>query len=134
MRGFPLAGLPQLISLGSRSGMLEIIRREAVHRIIFTGGTITGLTSDGWTVAQELRDAPLLPPEVMTQLLAVNASFQELRAAIVTGGHMTADERIASETIPSCRRRFARKRCSAPTVDRPTLLRRTSQARQVYVQ
>ncbi len=75
MRGVPLAGLPQLISLGSRSGMLEIIRREAVHRIIFTGGTITGLTSDGWTVAQELRDAPLLPPEVLTSRLAVHASF-----------------------------------------------------------
>ena len=92
MREFPLAEILQFISLGSRSGMLEIIRREGVYGIIFTAGTITGLTSDGWTLAQELRDAQLLPPEVLTGLLAVNANIQDLRAAILTGGYMTADE------------------------------------------
>jgi hypothetical protein len=63
-----------------------------VYGIIFTSGTITGLTADGWTLAQELRDSQLLPPEVLTGLLSVNANIQDLRAAILTGGYMSADE------------------------------------------
>jgi len=98
MREFPLAEILQFISLGSRSRMLEIARREGVYGIIFTAGTITGLTSDGWTLAQELLDAQLLPPEVLTGLLAVNANIQDLRAAILTGGYMTADEWTAFES------------------------------------
>jgi len=92
MREFPLAEILQFISLGSRSGVLEIIRREGVYGIIFTSGTITGLTADGWTLAQELRDSQLLPADVLTGLLSVNATIQDLRAAILTGGYMSADE------------------------------------------
>lgn len=92
MREFPLAEILQFISLGSRSGVLEILRREGVYGIIFTSGTITGLTADGWTLAQELRDSQLLPNEVLTGLLSVNATIQDLRAAILTGGYMSADE------------------------------------------
>jgi hypothetical protein len=92
MREFPLAEILQFISLGSRSGVLEILRRDGVYGIIFTSGTITGLTADGWTLAQELRDSLLLPNDVLTGLLSVNATIQDLRAAILTGGYMTADE------------------------------------------
>ena len=92
MREFPLAEILQVISLGSRSGMLEIIRRDGVYGVIFTNGTITGLTGDGWRLAQELRDSLLLPNDVLTGLLSANASIQDLRAAMLTGGYMTADE------------------------------------------
>jgi hypothetical protein len=92
MREFPLAEILQFISLGSRSGVLEILRRDGVYGIIFTSGTITGLTADGWTLAQELRDSLLLPNDVLTGLLSVNATIQDLRAAILTGGYMSADE------------------------------------------
>jgi hypothetical protein len=92
MREFPLAEILQFISLGSRSGVLEIVRREGVYGIVFTSGTITGLTSDGWTLANELRESQLLPANVLTGLLAVNTNIQDLRAAILTGGYMTADE------------------------------------------
>lgn len=92
MREFPLAEILQFISLGSRSGVLEIVRRDGVYGIIFTSGTITGLTSDGWTLANELRESQLLPDNVLTGLLAVNSNIQDLRAAILTGGYMTADE------------------------------------------
>jgi hypothetical protein len=92
MREFPLAEILQFISLGSRSGILEILRRDGVYGIIFTSGTITGLTADGWTLAQELRDSQLISADVLTGLLAVNANIQDLRAAILTGGYMTADE------------------------------------------
>jgi hypothetical protein len=92
MREFPLAEILQFISLGSRTGVLEIVRRDGVYGVIFTAGTITGLTADGWTLAQELRDSHLLPPEVLTGLLSVNTTIQDLRAAILTGGYMTADE------------------------------------------
>ena len=92
MREFPLAEILQFISLGSRSGVLEIVRREGVYGIVFTSGTITGLTSDGWTLANELRESQLLPDNVLTGLLAINSNIQDLRAAILTGGYMTADE------------------------------------------
>jgi hypothetical protein len=92
MREFPLAEILQFISLGSRTGVLEIVRRDGVYGVIFTAGTITGLTADGWTLAQELRDSNLLPPDVLTGLLSVNTTIQDLRAAILTGGYMTADE------------------------------------------
>jgi hypothetical protein len=92
MREFPLAEILQFISLGSRTGVLEIVRRDGVYGVIFTAGTITGLTADGWTLAQELRDSHLIPPDVLTGLLSVNTSIQDLRAAILTGGFMTADD------------------------------------------
>jgi hypothetical protein len=92
MREFPLAEILQFISLGSRSGTLEILRRDGVYGIIFTSGTITGLTADGWTLAQELRDSMLLPNEVLTGLLSANTTIQDLRAAILAGGYMSADE------------------------------------------
>ncbi len=92
MREFPLAEILQFISLGSRTGVLEILRRDGVYGVVFTSGTITGLTADNWTLAAELRDSQLIPAEVLTGLLAVNANIQDLRAAILTGGYMTADE------------------------------------------
>lgn len=92
MREFPLAEILQFISLGSRTGVLELVRRDGVYGVIFTAGTITGLTADGWTLAQELRDSNLLPPDVLTGLLSVNTTIQDLRAAILTGGYMSADE------------------------------------------
>jgi hypothetical protein len=92
MREFPLAEILQFISLGSRTGVLEILRRDGVYGVVFTSGTITGLTADNWTLAAELRDAQLIPAEVLTGLLAVNANIQDLRAAILTGGYMTAEE------------------------------------------
>lgn len=92
MRESPLSEILQFISLGSRSGTLEIVRRGGVHGIIFTAGTITGLTSDGWSLAQQLRDAQLLPSNVLTDLLAADANVSSLRAAVLTGGYMTADE------------------------------------------
>ena len=92
MREFPLAEILQFISLGSRTGVLEIVRRDGVYGAVFTGGTITGLTADGWTLAQELRESNLLPSEILTGLLSVNTSIHDLRAAILTGGYMTADE------------------------------------------
>lgn len=92
MREFSLAEILQFISLGSRSGVLEIVRRDGVYGVIFTAGMITGLTADGWTLAQELRDSHLLPADVLTGLLAVNSSINDLRAAILAGGYMTAEE------------------------------------------
>ena len=92
MREFPLAEILQFVSLGSRSGTLEIVRRDQVHGIIFTSGTITGLTARGWTLTQELRESQLLPQDILTGLITANSSVQDLRAAILTSGHMTADE------------------------------------------
>ena len=51
---------------GSRSGILEIVRRDGVYGVIFTSGTITGLTADGWTLANELRESQLLPDNILT--------------------------------------------------------------------
>lgn len=92
MREFPLAEILQFISLGSRTGMLEIVRRDGTFGVIFTNGTITGLTANGWSLAQELRDSGLLPADVLTGLLAQNTSIQDLRSSILTGGFMNAEE------------------------------------------
>jgi hypothetical protein len=92
MREFSLAEILQFISLGSRSGVLEIVRRDGVYGVIFTAGVITGLTADGWTLAQELKDSHLLPADVLTGLLATHSSINDLRAAILTEGYMTAEE------------------------------------------
>lgn len=92
MREFPLAEILQFISLGSRTGMLEIVRRDGTFGVIFTNGTITGLTADGWSLAQELRDSGLLPADVLTGLLAQNTSIQDLRGSILTSGYMNAEE------------------------------------------
>ena len=92
LREFNLAEILQFVSLGGRTGVLEILRRDGVFRINFTGGAITGLSADGWTLAQELRDAQILPPEVLSSLLASNAKTEDLRSAMLTGGYMTAEE------------------------------------------
>lgn len=92
LREFPLAEILQFISLGSRTGVLEILRRDGVYGINFTSGTITGLTADGWTIAQELRDSGLLPGDALTGLLAGDPDSQDLRSAVLTGGYMTAEE------------------------------------------
>jgi hypothetical protein len=92
MREFPLAEILQFISLGSRTGMLEIVRRDGTFGVIFTNGTITGLTADGWSLAQELRDSGLISANVLTGLLAQHSSIQDLRASILTGGYMNAEE------------------------------------------
>jgi len=92
LREFTLAEILQFISLGSRTGVLEILRRDGVFRINFTGGMITGLTGDGWSLAQELRDSDLLPPEVLSNLLTSNANSHDLRGEVLTGEYMTVEE------------------------------------------
>ena len=92
LREFPLAEILQFISLGSRTGVLEILQRDGGYGINFTAGTITGLTTDNWSLAQELRESELLPADVATSLLARGNDTQELRGAVLAGGHMTAEE------------------------------------------
>lgn len=92
LREFPLAEILQFISLGSRTGVLEILRRDGVYGINFTAGTITGLTADGWAVAEELRDAKIIPADALSGILTEGASTQDLRAALLTGGYMSAED------------------------------------------
>ena len=92
LREFPLSEIPQFISLGSRTGILDILRRDGAYGVGFTGGIITGLTADGWTLADELRDSGLIPPDALPGLIAKQDDSQELRASILTNGHMTAEE------------------------------------------
>src|SRR3712207_2737683 len=92
LREFTLAEILQFVSLGGRTGVLEILRRDGVFRISFTAGAITGLAADGWTLAQELRESGILPADVMSSILANNASTNDLRGAMLTGGYMTAEE------------------------------------------
>jgi len=92
LREFPLSEILQFISLGSRTGVLEILRRDGVYGVRFTAGTITGLTADGWAIAQELREAHVLDGDALSGLLAGNADIQELRSALLAGGYMTAEE------------------------------------------
>jgi Domain of unknown function (DUF4388) len=92
LREFPLAEILQFVSLGSRTGVLDIIRRDRVYGIVFTAGSITGLSADGWTLGQELRDSGLLPPDKLSSLLASNAGTKELQIAVLGGGFMTDEE------------------------------------------
>jgi Domain of unknown function (DUF4388) len=92
LREFPLAEILQFVSLGSRTGVLDIIRRDRVYGIVFTAGSITGLSADGWTLGQELRDSGLLPPDKLSSLLASNGGTQELQNAVLAGGYMTDEE------------------------------------------
>ena len=69
LREFALAEILQFVSLGSRTGVLEILRRDGVYRIAFTSGGITGLSADGWTVDQELRLSGLIPTDAVSNLL-----------------------------------------------------------------
>jgi hypothetical protein len=92
LREFPLAEILQFVSLGSRTGVLDIIRRDRVYGIAFTSGAITGLSADGWTLAQELRDSGLLPSEELSSILASNSDTQELQRAVLTDGYLTEEE------------------------------------------
>jgi hypothetical protein len=92
LREFPLAEILQFVSLGSRTGVLDIIRRDRVYGIVFTAGSITGLSADGWSLGQELRDSGLLPPEKLSSLLANDAGTRELQSAVLTQGLMTEGE------------------------------------------
>jgi hypothetical protein len=92
LREFALAEILQFVSLGSRTGVLEVLRRDGVYRIAFTSGGITGLSADGWSVDQELRLSGMLPPDVVSGLLAADAKPEDLRSAVLTGGYMSADE------------------------------------------
>ena len=92
LREFALAEILQFVSLGSRTGVLEVLRRDGVYRIAFTNGGITGLAADGWSIDQEFRLSGLLPEEIVSGLLAANSTPEELRSAVLTGGHLTADE------------------------------------------
>ena len=92
LREFPLAEILQFVSLGSRTGVLDIIRRDRVYGIVFTAGSITGLSADGWSLGQELRDSGLLPPDKLSSLLASNGGTQELQTAVLAGGFMTDEE------------------------------------------
>jgi hypothetical protein len=92
LREFALAEILQFVSLGSRTGVLEILRRDGVYRIAFTSGGITGLSADGWTIDHELRLSGLIPTDAVSNLLASNAKPEDLRSAVLTGGFMNADE------------------------------------------
>ncbi len=92
LREFPLAEILQFVSLGSRSGVLDIIRRDRVYGIVFTAGAITGLSADGWTLAQELRESGLLPSEDLSSILASNSDTQELQRAVLAEGYLTDEE------------------------------------------
>jgi hypothetical protein len=92
LREFPLAEILQFVSLGSRSGVLDIIRRDRVYGIVFTAGAITGLSADGWTLAQELRESGLLPSEDLSSILASNSDTQELHRAVLAEGYLTDEE------------------------------------------
>ncbi|MFL5761785.1 MAG: DUF4388 domain-containing protein [Thermomicrobiales bacterium] len=92
LREFPLAEILQFVSLGSRSGVLDIIRRERVYGIVFTSGAITGLSADGWTLAQELRESGLLPAGDISSILASNSDTQELQRTVLNDGYLTDEE------------------------------------------
>src|SRR5688572_28595393 len=92
LREFALAEILQFVSLGSRTGVLEILRRHGVYRIAFTSGGITGLSADGWTIDQELRLSGLIPTDAVSSLLTANSNPEELRSAVLTGGLMNADD------------------------------------------
>jgi hypothetical protein len=92
LREFALAEILQFVSLGSRTGVLEILRRDGIYRIAFTSGGITGLSADGWSLDQELRLSGMLPSEAVSSLLATNAKPEDLRSAVLTSGYMSADE------------------------------------------
>ena len=91
LREFPLAEILQFISLGSRTGMLEIVRGDGISRINFTAGAISGLTADTWSLTAELRVSGLISATAVADLPAAG-SAEELRSAVLTGGHMTAEE------------------------------------------
>ena len=65
----------------------------------FTNGIITGLTADGWTLAQELRDSQLLPADVLTDILSNNLAISDLRASVLTGGYMTLAATLCSARV-----------------------------------
>ena len=92
LREFTLAEILQFVSLGGRTGVLEILRRDGVFRINFSSGVIVGLNADGWTLAQDLRDSDLLPNDVLSDILATNVDTNDLRSALLAGGYMAADE------------------------------------------
>ena len=92
LRRFPLAEILQFISLGRRTGMLEILRPEGAYRINFTGGAVTGLSADNWTLAAELGESALVFGEALTELLGAGATTEELRLVVLTRGYMTAEE------------------------------------------
>lgn len=92
LREFPLAEILQFVSLGSRTGVLDIIRRDRVYGIVFTSGSITGLSADGWSLGQELRDSGLLPAEKLSSLLAGDGGTQELQNAVLAGGYMNDED------------------------------------------
>jgi hypothetical protein len=89
LREFALAEILQFVSLGSRTGVLEILRRDGIYRIAFTSGGITGLAADGWSLDHELDASGLLPPDLADSL---TAKSEDLRSAVLTSGHVSADE------------------------------------------
>jgi len=71
--------------------MLEIVRGEGIYRINFTTGAVTGLSADTWSLTAELRASGLVPAALLADL-PVSGGAEELRSAVMTGGHMTAEE------------------------------------------
>jgi len=92
LREFPLAEILQFISLGSRSGVLEIERRDTLCSVHFTEGMITGLRANDWSVTRELRDARLLPRSMVGEAIEQTEDVGELRSSLVAGGILTAEE------------------------------------------
>lgn len=88
---FQLSDILQFISFGSRSGVLEILRPGAVHRITFTAGVITGLSAAGWSITEALLESNLVPQDVLNGMVRDNVQV-DLRGPILAGGYMTADD------------------------------------------
>lgn len=88
---FSLPDILQFVSLGSRSGTLEVVVPARSHRITFAGGVITALAADGWSFAAELLANEVEPSPTLAAALATG-SAAGVRSAVLTGGVMTAEE------------------------------------------
>ncbi len=87
---FQLSDILQFVSFGSRSGVLEILRTNGVHRINFTAGVITGLSAAGWSISEALLESNLVPQEVLDGLDLSNQA--DLRGPILAGSYMSAED------------------------------------------
>lgn len=92
LREFSLPEILQFISLGSRSGVLEILLRDDVFGITFTSGIITGLTKNGWTLIDELASSEFITAQAVTELIKGETDAQAIQTAAFARGWMTEEE------------------------------------------
>lgn len=95
LREFSIAEIVQFISLGRRTGTLEVRHRDQVRRISFTEGTITGLAADDWSIGRALRSSGLLPddgsePGSIEMLTANELRERCLAASLIDDGDWSA--------------------------------------------